>query len=52
MLPGAVAAYVVIGPVVATPPAVWRPMDAARGAGRASLLAVPVMLQGSPVLGS
>ena len=31
MLPGAVAAYVVIGPVVATPPAVWRPMDAARG---------------------
>ena len=31
MLPGAVAAYVVIGPVVATPPAVWRPMDATRG---------------------
>lgn len=28
---GAVAAHVVIGPVVATPPAVWRPMDATRG---------------------
>lgn len=52
MLPGAVAAYVVIGPLWHATGCVETDGCGAWVAGRASLLAVPVMLQGSPVLGS